>query len=362
LNTRVHILSDGFRSPNARAFAFPLLRHRRALAANGIDLRFFADAKADLTECDLLITDSKYFTGPERGDPNYVTAHLEGWRGSRDALLWFDTTDSAGWVFEGALTIAKSYYKNQLLRDRNRYLKPMHGRRAPSDFYHHHAGICDTQPDSEPQVKDRNLLNRLYVGWNSGLADYSHHGPRRMAAYGRLRVPCLLGWPNRFTAPGRIRTNEISCRFGTGYERTSVAYQRLEVRRLLSDRIPTDKIGRGAYLRELATSQIVISPFGLGEITLKDFETFLSGALLLKPEMDHMETWPDLYVDGQTMRSFRWDLSDLEDVIETTLADPSSAVEIAAAGQAHYRHHVNDSAGQDLFVNRFQTIVAQGLA
>ena len=37
-----------------------------------------------------------------------------------------------------------------------------------------------------------------------------------------------------------------------------------------------------------------MSPFGLGEITLKDFEVF-SGSLLMKPNMDHMLTWPNFY-------------------------------------------------------------------
>ncbi len=361
MSTLIHILSDGFRSPNARAFAFPLLRHRRVLAAEGINLRFFEDEAADLTECDLLITDSKYFAGPVRGAAEYVTGRLETWRTRRDALLWFDTTDSAGWVFGGALATAKAYYKNQLLKDRQLYLKPMHGRRLPSDFYHRQAGICDAQPDAEPQVRNRKLLDRLQIGWNSGLADYSRYGPRRMAAYSKLPIHGLLNWPSRFSAPRRARANDMSCRFGTGYERASVAHQRLEIGRRLAGRFPTDKIGRGAYMRELAASKIVISPFGLGEITLKDFETFVSGALLLKPEMHHMETWPDLYVDSETMRTFRWDLSNLEDVIDTTLADPAGSAEIAAAGQARYRAHVNDDLGRQAFVTRLQAIVAQGL-
>jgi hypothetical protein len=362
MTTRIHILSDGFQSPNARAFAFPLLRHQVALAKQGVTLRFLAAETNELTECDLLITDSKYFSGSERGAPGYVTERLEAWRAKRDALLWFDTTDSAGWVFEGALAIAKAYYKNQILADRDHYLKPMHGRRLPSDFYHHEAGVCDEYPDAEPQVHDRNLLTRLHVGWNSGLADYSRYGPQRMAAYGRLRTPGLLRWPRRYTAAEDTRPNDVSCRFGTGYERASVAHQRLEIRRRLCDRMPTEKVRRGTYMHELETSRIVVSPFGLGEITLKDFETFLSGALLLKPDMDHMKTWPDFYSAGNTMRTFRWDLSDLNDVIDNALADPVSSARIAAAAQKRYASHLGDESGRELFVTRFRDIVNHALA
>ena len=41
----------------------------------------------------------------------------------------------------------------------------------------------------------------------------------------------------------------------------------------------------------------MVSPFGFGEITLKDFETFLSGSVLVKPNMSHMETYPNFYID-----------------------------------------------------------------
>ncbi|MEK9707452.1 MAG: glycosyltransferase [Alphaproteobacteria bacterium] len=362
MNLRVHILSDGFTSPNARAFAFPLLRHRRALGEAGIALKFFAQDTPDLTECDLLIVDSKHFTGPARGQPDHVRQALESYRAKCDSTVWFDTTDSAGWVFGGALETAKAYYKNQLLADRKRYLEPMHGRRAPSDFYHRHASVTDPQDDDAPQVREAGLLERLQVSWNSGLADYSRFGPRRMAAYRHLRCGALLQWPRRFGDPRGSRTNEVSCRFGTAYDRPSVAHQRLEIRRRLSDRMPTDKLGRGAYLHEMETSRVVVSPFGLGEITLKDFEVFLSGALLLKPDMSHMETWPDLFREGETMRAFNWDLDDLEATLANALADPGRSAEIAAAGQAHYRSFVNDTTGREAFVSRFREIVTREVA
>ena len=58
------------------------------------------------------------------------------------------------------------------------------------------------------------------------------------------------------------------------------------------------KINRSNYFRELANSLISVSPFGLGEITLKDFESFISGSILFKPNMNHMETFPNIYVDN----------------------------------------------------------------
>ena len=114
------------------------------------------------------------------------------------------------------------------------------------------------------------------------------------------------------------------------------------------------------YLRELARSRIVISPFGLGEITLRDFEIFLSGALALKPDMAHMETWPDLFRSGETIATHRWDLSDLEETIEGLLADDQRRLAIARQGQEAYRRHLVGEAAAQGFATRFQRILAFG--
>ena len=54
----------------------------------------------------------------------------------------------------------------------------------------------------------------------------------------------------------------------------------------------------------------VLSPFGYGEICFRDFEAVLSGALLLKPDCGHLETWPDIYGEG-TYVPLDWMASDL---------------------------------------------------
>ncbi len=42
---------------------------------------------------------------------------------------------------------------------------------------------------------------------------------------------------------------------------------------------PSKKINRSNYFRELANILISVTPFALGEITLKDFESFISGSI-----------------------------------------------------------------------------------
>ena len=54
------------------------------------------------------------------------------------------------------------------------------------------------------------------------------------------------------------------------------------------------------YRAILSGAKIMPSPFGWGELGVRDYETFIFGAALVKPDMAHTETWPNLFVRGQT--------------------------------------------------------------
>lgn len=356
----IHILSDGMRSPNSTALAYPVLLHRDALLERGVVVRLLDTAGPGHADCDLLIVDSKHFSGQERGQLAFVQATV-GKMAESVALAWYDTTDSAGWLVGGVLPLVRRYFKNQVLRDRGAYARPMYGRRAYTDYYHRAAGVVDAEPEDAPAVHDMRLLGRLRLGWNSGLADYSRWGPPRTELYRRLPLPGLLSRRRDATPAHRARGIALSCRMGIAYVRDTVAYQRRQIRNRLARRVESGKLSRGAYFREMQNSRLVISPFGLGEITLKDFEVFLAGGLLVKPDMSHLETWPDLFRAGGTMAAFSWDLSDLDAVIDRYLSDAKRAVDIAAAGQAAYLRHVAGEESADLFADRFVALVADAL-
>ena len=84
-------------------------------------------------------------------------------------------------------------------------------------------------------------------------------------------------------------------------------------RRLL---IGTGRVPRDAYLAELKSSKICVSPFGFGEVCWRDFETVLSGALMIKPDMSHVRTSPDIYRPYETYVPVKWDMSDLVETCE----------------------------------------------
>jgi hypothetical protein len=311
-------------------------------------VRIFARPERDYADCDLLIVDSKHFSGSERGQLTFVQDALQGFA-AKVPLAWYDSTDSAGWLVGGVVPLVRRYFKNQLLRDRSAYTRPMYGRRAYTDYYHRVAGVTDTKPEDAPALSNAGLLDRIRVGWNSGLADYTRWGPLRTESYWRFR--------RQITPASAPRSIQLSCRMGITYDRATVAYQRRQLAARLGNRLMTGKLGRGAYFAELQNSRVVVSPFGLGEITLKDFEVFLTGGLLLKPDMTHLETWPDFYRRDETTAAFAWDLSDFDVVVDQYLTNPKRVIEVAQAGQKRYLKHVAGDDAATLFAERFAALL-----
>lgn len=80
------------------------------------------------------------------------------------------------------------------------------------------------------------------------------------------------------------------------------------------------RVSHRAYRRELLSSRMCFSPFGYGEVCWRDYEAMAAGAVVLKPNMDHLQLADDVFTK-QTYLPLRWDLSDLVDVVEASMED-----------------------------------------
>ena len=354
---RINVLSPGFTSSNGTAFLFPLVVHRGVLAEHGIDVSIVSRSDSNLFDCDVLAVDSKEFRNEWGEDPAKVPGLLTSYKSRVNKLIWFDTTDSSGTLQSGVLPIVDKYLKAQLLVDRGLYTREIYGGRLHSDFYHERAGISDEQPDSINSRIEPEYLTKLGPSWNSGLADYSLFGPWKASLYKKTGWKRFLKLPHPTRSSGSGRSRDVSARFGISYNRKTVRYQREQMASLLGDKVPTKKLGRRGYMKELQDSRIVVSPFGWGEITLKDFEVFLTGGLLLKPNMGHMETWPNFYEDERTYASHAWDLSDLVQRIDDLLSDHILRSDIAAEGQVRYAKYTSGPDSGALFAKHLKNVI-----
>ena len=232
---QINVLTPGFVTPNGRAFLFPLLVHDKRLQSMGLRLGYFNAIENRLTSCDVLIIDSKFFARKWGAECfNRTLDQVADLADRSPSTVYFDQSDSTGWLQAQVLPYVTAYRKAQLLRDRRAYLQPHYGNRIYADYYHRRFGVEDEQPYNWRELRDEALLTKLGVSWNSGLADYGRLGPPRMALRDKLPFNFLLRYPTDFTSPYSTIGTKISCRIGVSYTHETVAYQRRRIQTILS--------------------------------------------------------------------------------------------------------------------------------
>lgn len=75
-----------------------------------------------------------------------------------------------------------------------------------------------------------------------------------------------------------------------------------------------------AYFASLARAKIGLSPYGLGDCCHRDFEAILAGCVMVGPDRDSINTWPDIYRSGEMYEQCSEDYSDLPEVVDRVLS------------------------------------------
>ena len=356
---RINILTPGFTTSNGSAFLFPFVAHSRALRDASVEVHFKKRTAEDLMECDVLLIDSKEFrTEWTEANSDLTLELLMSFRDSGPTIIWCDTSDSTGTLQSKVFPTIDKYLKSQILSDRSLYATQIYGGRIFADYYHRSGEINDEIGNAIDSPISESDTSKIGVLWNSGLSDYSTYGPWKIALYNRFRLSLLIRHPKVIESPQSARSNYLSARFGVTYSRATVRYQREAIRTLLADRLNTKKLNRRGYMKELQFSKVVLSPFGWGEITLKDFEVFLTGGMLLKPSLDHMETWPNFFEKDVTYLSHDWDLSDVTERIDWAIEHSTERLEIARQGQQRYFEHTSGPDAAELFIAHLKEILS----
>lgn len=295
--------------------------------------------------------------------PDFVDLELmKSLRAKYDRIAFFHDDAGGGIPRLEILPYVDLFYSKALFKDRRIYLRPLYGKELYSDYYHAKFGVVDPEHRDRPAAKDVAELAKLRLSWNIGIGDYPRGKLRQRAG---VAVSMVLGFraAKLFYGSGRLPRDPVAANRGAIdvharillAGRPSIAYQR----RLILDRIQgragflQGETSQRAYNREVANSKIVLSPFGWGELCLRDFEAVLGGALLLKPDMSHLETWPDVFVPGETYAPFSWDAEDLVATAERYLADEAGRKRIARNAYEAYRTQLAQLPG------RFERAIAE---
>ncbi len=356
--TSVLVLTGGFDGYKSRSLCLPISRYIDSIESRGIRCRTRRHPARIDSFHDVLIVEDQVVTSQDRS----TRAQLQQLREHTSRLLWFDTSDSTGTVDTEVVPLVDGYYKKQLLTDREQYLDPWRGSRPFTEYYYDQFDIDAPGGDGQAQIAVESDLDKLGVFWNIGL-DLQFPGSGTLfkhlpdAISKRVPWSVLLNGPRVWAGADRLRSVAISARFSKSFEERAVEFHRRQMIETLGDRVESDKLSTIQYWRELRTTKLLLSPFGWGEICRRDFEGFMSGCLVVKPLMEHLDTWPPLYEDSETVLGVDWDMSDLDQRIEWALENDTEARKIARTGQSrYYRYLASDEAG-DLFAERFADIV-----
>jgi hypothetical protein len=257
---------------------------------------------------------------PEDLEPESLEL-IKKFRDKYKTVVFFNGQPEAGTNRLDLLPYVDRLFYKSVFTDRANYTKDLYAKNLFADYYHKKYGVSDTERYSYKPDPALNL-DRIELSWNIGVGSY----PRRNWPQRAGTVLARLGFPGLrvlFKAPGLKRPPDFSSpsRSIAVHARIdpvtspSISFQRnLFLETMKGDaRFLTGLVPQNAYYNELLNSKIVLSPFGWGEVCFRDFEALISGALLLKPDMSHLKTFPDVYIPYETYIPLDWDAGDLKE-------------------------------------------------
>jgi len=272
-----------------------------------------------------------WFDGRE--EPAKRILFLEKLKKKYDKVFFFDTNDGSESHYLDLMPYIDKYYKKQVFVDKSNYSKSFYGNRIFTDFYHKNFGIVEEKPKEPlPVVQNQNDLEKISVLWNLGIGQYPLSKPRNFIAKKGVKFLGKSLMSQVFSKKSFLQEipspliEHCQARFGYSGYRETVGYQRKIFIEILKQHplFLTGLIPSNEYKKELKNVKAVFSPFGWGEICFRDFEAIISGAVLIKPDVSHIQTWPNIYVPNKTYIPVKWDGSDIIEKTEELFRNPTT--------------------------------------
>ena len=194
-------------------------------------------------------------------------------------------------------------FKNQLLRNRVDYHEP----KAFNKWFFGSGSEIDVGYDIPLDVWDRIKL----TGWNM-MSNVPQH--------------------KQYLNINKNKTIDVCAIFGTGSDTPTPAHgvsthilyksHRTEILKVVEKLSKKYNVVYGRkpfqeYMQILYDSKICISPFGMGEIRQGDGESVQLGTTICKENMSRYDFGSNVWVENKTYIPFKYDCSDLYDVLET---------------------------------------------
>tara|TARA_E500000178_G_scaffold65953_1_gene63221 strand:- start:5221 stop:6372 length:1152 start_codon:yes stop_codon:yes gene_type:complete len=325
----------------------------------GYTFNFYNKLKPDFFDCDYTFVNNKFFTDNYKfkllDKSNFLKKFIsnkiefkkiaENLSKKNKNLIWFDLTDSAGTTQFEVLPFVKRYVKGQLYKDKDLYRENLFRNRYFSDYYQKKFKI-------EKDIKfnfcklDVNYQKKVNLGWNLGVGNFfdilNYDSYDKLICLSKFiflkNKKKLFNYSLRNKKIGNKKLDlffKLSNRKRD--KKKSIHYQRQQVESLLNKKydlsIFKNKMSHKDYLTNLMNSKISVGCFGWGEICYREFEATKMGTAFVYPNLHYIETWPDIFVEGKTYKSYELDFSNLQESIDFLLDNKSRREEMVYNSQ-----------------------------
>ena len=296
-------------------------------------------------EGDLLILVRKFHKLDIRNNQNInlMVNELKGYKKNFSKVIYFDDSAAVSHIMFFIIPYVNSYWVRGLLTDLKKYSMSFYGGRTYSQYYSENYRIMDHKTYLSPSIKGE-FPENIKIAWNIGIGMYpSNKNSFLSSNYNKLKkISCILSALPSIKAVSLVinqykkemittlskpidlskRKLLISSRFSSKGYYNSISFHR----ELLLEKIKDNKLfitgilSHKEYIKECHSVYGILSPFGWGEICYRDYEAIMCGNILIKPDMSHLNTWPNIYGDDCYLK-LDWDFENLEKIGDSLLKE-----------------------------------------
>lgn len=283
-------------------------------------------------------------------------------------LYWFDMRDSAGTTQFEVLPIVKKYIKKHFYKDKKVYFKNLKGGRYYTNYYIENYDIKD-HDEYDQELLKAEYLPKLILGWNLGVAFFFDYISFSKIDYFmellkfkylknknyKMKLPHYQNWSND------NEKNDFISLMNINFKRKSVGYQRMRLKEILGNVKNKNKIIEGRfskknYYEALRNSKLSVGAYGWGEVCYREFEAIICGTAFTTADMSNIETWPNIYQDGETYLSYDFDFKNLNSNLETLINDVNLRKRLVTNSKSII-DDCHSSIGKKYFLNKVLEII-----
>ncbi len=331
-----------------------------------INVEFFTSINEKFYEADHLFLNSRSFS-QKNGRVNLD--YLKNICDKNKNLYWFDMRDSAGTTQFEVLPFVKKYVKKQFYKDKKVYFKKIEGGRFYTNYYIKKYNLKDYK-DYDQELLDNSNFHKLMLGWNLGVAfffDYINFS--KLNYYLELfKFKYFKQRDYKMRLPFHFSSNEENKRYdlislmNTNFYRNSVGYQRLKLKEILKNTKNVNKVIEGRlskkkYYKTLKESKVSVGAYGWGEVCFREFEAITCGTAFMTADMSNIETWPNIYQEGETYLSYGLDFEKFNNNLEILINDTNLRKKLINNSRSILMN-CHSSFGREYFLKKVLEIIS----